>query len=757
MELTPAERDFRDAVRRFFAEEYPSKLIDKIASGVRLQKIDQIQSQRALNAKGWLGVGWPKEHGGTGWSPVERYIFDQELDLAGAAPIVPMGVIYIGPIICAFGNEEQKRTWLPGILESRDFWAQGYSEPESGSDLASLRMAAVRDGDEYVLNGTKIWTSGAQWANWIFCLCRTSKEQKRNQGISLICARLDSPGVTVHPIRLIDGSCELNRVEFDNVRVPVANRIGNEGEAWHYANVLLKGERLSYAHIGAKRRDLAKLRQIACTVPAGFGGTMADDPIFKAEVASVESRLDAIETAVVTALRSEITMAGAAALKIACTECAQELTRLFIQLAGRWRGPMLDRNEANWSAAAPLVPKFGPHHIQSYLMERAQTIYGGSTEIQKGIIWRTIASGNLAGQQGAGETVLLKESLSRWFGDNYPFVRRRSDSEADRPGEAWDFVAVRMGLLDPAGIGIELEQAAMWEAGRALLAEPLGEAWVAAGVLRAAEGPAAQELQLALAQGEPVVMAWTEPDMRDNFCAMASTVERDGSHWVLNGAKAMVVGAPRCKRVIVAARSALGLSLLCVPLDTAGVTVHAYRSIDGRPAADIEFRSVRLPAGALIGVDGEALTHLEAARDHAIALQSAEAAGLLEAVLLQTLEYTSQRRQFGQPIAEFQALQFTMVDMFLEVELAKAASIMSGLALRMEPDARARSCSSAHVAISRACRLVGEKAIQLHGGMGMTDDLPLGHFVRRALMIECAWGDAHWHLQRMAAASDAHN
>lgn len=180
MELTSAERDFRDAVRSFFAEEYPRELIDKIASGVRLQKIDQIQSQRALHAKGWLGIGWPKEHGGTGWSPVERYIFDQELDLAGAAPIIPMGVIYIGPIICAFGNDEQKRRWLPGILESRDFWVQGYSEPEAGSDLASLRMAAVLDGDEYILNGTKIWTSGAQWADWIFCLCRTSKEQKRN-------------------------------------------------------------------------------------------------------------------------------------------------------------------------------------------------------------------------------------------------------------------------------------------------------------------------------------------------------------------------------------------------------------------------------------------------------------------------------------------------------------------------------------------------------------------------------------------------
>lgn len=296
----------------------------------------------------------------------------------------------------------------------------------------------------------------------------------------------------MHPIRLIDGSCELNRVEFDNVRVPVANRIGNEGEAWYYANVLLKSERLSYAHIGAKRRDLAKLRQIARTVPAGFGGTMCDDPMFKAEVASLESRLDVIETAVVMALRSEITMAGAAALKIACTECAQELTRLFIQLAGRWRGPMLDRSEANWNAAAPLVPQFGPHHIQSYLMERAQTIYGGSTEIQKGIIWRTIASGNLLRQQLEGEAAILQELLSRWLRENYPLAQRHENSKAGRLGDAWDFVAVRMGLLDPAGVGVDLQQVAMWEAGKSLLAEPLVETLIASNLLRAVEGSSAR-------------------------------------------------------------------------------------------------------------------------------------------------------------------------------------------------------------------------------------------------------------------------
>ncbi|WP_176594353.1 acyl-CoA dehydrogenase family protein [Sphingobium sp. EM0848] len=746
LSLSSSELRFRDDVRRFFAEEYPQEVIAKLAAGVRLSKEDHIASQQALNSRGWLGLGWPTNYGGTGWTPVERYIFDQELDLAGAAPIIPMAVIYIGPIICAFGSEEQKRTWLPDILESRTFWAQGYSEPEAGSDLASLHFSAVREGDDYVLNGTKIWTSGAQWADWIFCLARTSKEAKKQQGITLICAPLDSPGITIHPIRLIDGSHELNRIEFDDVRVPVANRIGEEGQAWHYANILLKNERLSYAHIGAKKRDIAKVRELAKTVPAGGGRTMAEEPSFVHAVAAVEARLAVIETAVLRALRSDISMATAAALKIACTECAQTVTELFVRLAGRWGAPMLDRTYGGWANAAPQVPSFGPQHVQSYLLERAQTIYGGSTEIQKNIIWRALPEMRPDPEGLDEQQAILARTLGAWFAERYPFHGR---SEAGK--DAWTFLSREMGLFDPAGIGTVAEAVAMQAAGRALLREPLGEALIAAGLLRAVGGKQAQALLERLRQGDCTVLAWSESGMRDDFMDIATAAERDSDGWVLRGAKALVTGGEACQTFIVAARTGIGLSLFAVPKEAPGVAVHSYPTIDGRGATDLLFDAVRLPSSVLLDEEGRALPLLEAARDHAIALQTAEAAGLLEALLHQTIAYTVQRRQFGQPIAEFQALQHMMVDMYLECEMVKAAMWLALGSLNESPIERARTCSAAQVTVSSACRLAGQKAIQLHGGMGMTDELPVSHYARRALVIESAWGDAEWHLKRMRA------
>lgn len=386
----PELRAFRDEVREFFATDYPRHVLDKLRAGQRLEKADQIASQQALNGRGWLGVSWPKEQGGTGWTPLQRYIFDYELDQAGAATIIPMGVIYIGPILCAFGTPQQQREWLPAILESRSFWAQGYSEPGAGSDLAGLGLRAERDGDHYILNGTKIWTSGAHWADWIFCLARTSKEARKQDGISMICADLRSPGVTVYPIPLIDGSAELNRVEFIDVRVPVENRIGDEGRGWYYANVLLKNERLSYAHIGAKRRDLAAIRRRAAETPWRVGQAMAQDPAFQRRLSACEIRLDMIEQTILSWLDRDIPMATAAMLKIACTECAQEVTELAIELAGPQRAAMLDRTAAGWQTAAPQLAPHAPVAIQSYFFERAQTIYGGSTEIQKNIIWRSL-------------------------------------------------------------------------------------------------------------------------------------------------------------------------------------------------------------------------------------------------------------------------------------------------------------------------------------------------------------------------------
>ena len=249
---------FREKIREYFQNEYPQDILEKVASGASLTTAEVRRAEMALGEKGWLASAWPEEYGGPGWSIEEQYIFDEELERAGAPTVTPMGVVYVGPVIYTFGSDEQKEQWLPGIRDGSVGWAQGYSEPEAGSDLASLQFSAVRDGDEYVLNGTKIWTSAAQHADWIFLLTRTSKEEKKQQGITFICCPLDQPGVTVKPIITIDGKYVLSQCEFVDVRVPVSNRIGEEGKGWSYSQYLLGNERTSYARIGGKRKQLSQ-------------------------------------------------------------------------------------------------------------------------------------------------------------------------------------------------------------------------------------------------------------------------------------------------------------------------------------------------------------------------------------------------------------------------------------------------------------------------------------------------------------------
>lgn len=392
--LTDAERGFAAEVRHFFAHDYPQDILQMMREGVLLSRSDHVRGQAALQSRGWLGLGWPKEHGGPGWTPTERYLFEQELEYAGAPGIIPMAVIYIGPIICAFGTPDQQRRWLPDILESRAMWAQGYSEPESGSDLASLGMQAVHDGDDYILDGTKIWTTGAHWADWIFCLVRTSREARKQDGISMICVPMDAPGVSVDPIISIDGTHELNRVTFDKVRTSAANRIGEEGRGWHYANILLGAERLSYAHIGRKKSDLAAIRRIAADIPGDFAISVIDEPRFAARLAALEIEVATIEISVLRALTGTAAPATISCLKIACTEAAQKITELWIELGGRHRQPLLDRSKPGWSKAIPAPHGFAVAQTASYLFERAQTIYGGASEVQKNIIWRHLSRSN---------------------------------------------------------------------------------------------------------------------------------------------------------------------------------------------------------------------------------------------------------------------------------------------------------------------------------------------------------------------------
>ncbi|MDZ4375167.1 MAG: acyl-CoA dehydrogenase family protein, partial [Phenylobacterium sp.] len=269
LDLTPDDERFRQEVRAYFETEYPQDILAKIRNGQRLAKADLRASEQALSAKGWLAPGWPREFGGPGWTVTQRFVFDEELERVGAPNVSPMGLLYVAPVIMAFGTQAQKDRWLPDILASRVFWAQGYSEPDAGSDLASLRTSAVLDGDHYVVNGEKTWTSQAQYAEWIFCLVRTQTLERKQEGITFLCIDMSTPGLEVKPIISIDGGHHLNRVSFQDVRVPVENRIGEEGRGWTYARHLLSHERTSYAHVAAKRRQMEGLKAASDSAPWG--------------------------------------------------------------------------------------------------------------------------------------------------------------------------------------------------------------------------------------------------------------------------------------------------------------------------------------------------------------------------------------------------------------------------------------------------------------------------------------------------------
>lgn len=384
---------FREEVRRFFADEYPADILRKHAAGHILDRDDHIRSQRSLQSRGWLAGWWPREHGGAGWSDEERRVFDAEASTAGMPAILPMAVTYVGPVIYTFGTEAQRQRWLPDILSSRSLWAQGYSEPDAGSDLASLRMSARREGDCYVLDGNKIWTSAAHWADWIFCLVRTSRGGRPKDGISFICVDMRSPGVTIHPIRTIDGGHHLNRVEFDGVRVPVDQLIGREGEGWRYATFLLQGERLSYAQVARKRAGLRRIRAAAGRTATDGGRVVLDGPLFAARLAECEIDRDLLDVSVarIIAAGDAASAAQISAIKILATELEQRMTHLGTMIHGPSATVGVDRHQADWPGLMPLVAQEAAPAMAAYLFERAQTIYGGATEVQKSIIWRHLA------------------------------------------------------------------------------------------------------------------------------------------------------------------------------------------------------------------------------------------------------------------------------------------------------------------------------------------------------------------------------
>lgn len=395
MDLTYTEHEdaFRAEVKAWLADNLAPELAEKVKRGQHLSKADMEGWHATLNARGWLANHWPKEHGGTGWSAVEKNIFEEECCLAYAPRVVPFGLSMLGPVLIKYGNEAQKAHWLPRILDGSDWWCQGYSEPGAGSDLASLRCSAVREGDHYIVNGQKTWTTLGQYANMIFMLVRTSTTGKPQEGISFLLIDMNTPGIEVKPIVLLEGTHEVNDVFFTDVRVPAENLVGEENKGWTYAKYLLTYERTGIAGIGFSMAALNELHDIAAD-QSRAGRRLADDPLFAARMARAEIELENAKT---TNLRIVSAAAAGAApgpessmLKVKGTEIRQELDFLKKKALGVYAAPFVPEAFEPGFNGPSVGPDYAAPIAKQYFNNRKISIFGGSNEIQKNIITKAI-------------------------------------------------------------------------------------------------------------------------------------------------------------------------------------------------------------------------------------------------------------------------------------------------------------------------------------------------------------------------------
>ena len=396
LSFTKEEQAFREDVRQFFRDNVPAETRRKLVEGRHLSKDEMVTWWRILNKKGWGVTHWPKEYGGTGWTSVQHYIFNEELQSYPAPQPLAFGVSMVGPVIYTFGNEAQKKHYLPRIANVDDWWCQGFSEPGSGSDLASLKTKAERKGDKWIINGQKTWTTTAQYADWIFCLVRTDPAAKKQEGISFILIDMKTPGITVRPIVTIDGGREVNEVFFDDVKVPAENLVGQENKGWDYAKFLLGNERTGIARVGMSKERIRRLRELAALERAADRPLIEDERLC-AKIAAVEVELKALEMMELRVVAAERNRKGnrpdpaSSILKIKGSEIQQTISELLLEVAGPYALPYQPEylDEERWNEP-PVGPDWAPSLAPTYFNMRKVSIYGGTNEIQKNIIAKAI-------------------------------------------------------------------------------------------------------------------------------------------------------------------------------------------------------------------------------------------------------------------------------------------------------------------------------------------------------------------------------
>jgi len=779
-----ANEAFRAEVRTFLGNAVPEDIRAATRAHCLVTREQAARWHRILHAKGWAAPGWPREHGGTGWSLVQQAIFREELAASDAPCVENLGIDTIGPTLIRHGTDEQRRRFLPGMLSFDDFWAQGYSEPDAGSDLAALRTTARRDGDFWVVNGSKIWQSLGHWANWALVLVRTDSAASRKQdGISILLVDLRAPGVTVRPIRYINGSQFHVQMFFDDVRVPAANLVGQPDGGWAIAKGLLVIERLFVARVAECKAELARAAALL-RPPPGEGNTAMrreqeiEHALTARRHAALAIRMRALEAAWWPAIQQAAEGGSpdleASLLKLEGIQLLQDLQLFRMDAHGtdslRLHPEALDGRPP----AAPEDAAFAGNQTLHMWRYRGSSLAGGSSEIQRQIIAKAIFDGrtelDAPRNDHLGEDqAMMVDTMRRWLSKHYSFELRQQVMQT--PGgcdqAAWSGMA-RLGitsLIIPEALGglgqSMLDLLPLMETlGEALVLEPVpwSAVFCTQTLLALPDSPSRDARLAALASGDArcAMLCGKEPGVGATPSPTV-TARRVGEAWQLDGGDGLVMGGADADHFVVAAiLEDGGLALLDVPADTPGVTVHGYRLHDGRGAAEVRLVAVRLNASAMLAQGEAAEAALQQGLTSTTLALCAESVGAMRRALGITAEYLRTRKQFGRALAEQQVLQHRMADHFRVWNGARhlARQVLADWDAAPPAERRRRLCAAKHLS-GVAGRAIAFDVLQLHGAVGLQDETPISHYSKRLVGNDLLLGNADTHLGRFAAAADA--
>jgi alkylation response protein AidB-like acyl-CoA dehydrogenase len=729
---------------------------------------DSVAWSRRLGQHGLLAPSWAPEHGGRGLDRARVKLLEAALRERGIRRTVSGGLEMLAPVLLEYATPEQQLEFLPPIARAELMWAQGYSEPQAGSDLANVQMRCEDRGDHYLVNGQKIWTSGADDSDWIFCIVRTDPNASKHDGISFLLVDLSSPGIQISPIVLISGRSPFCEVFFSDVAVPKQNLVGGEGGGWPIAKRLLQFERrmlgsggLSALTGSAGRKSLADVarEQIGCDEQ----GALRDDAL-RLRVARqlVDERANRLTAA--RARGADATRVSSI-LKLASSEASQQRYSLLMDLHGT-RG-------LDWSSEAG--SKKTPSITRQWLRSRANTIEGGTSEVQLNIIAKRVLGMSGAEVGGPDQSVaqnedqaLIRESALQFLQEHQPMAELRALRDGDEPSgvspKLWSEIAELgwPGLLAPeavggAGLGFQELGCVLEALGRHLVSTPLLSSGVlSSSALSLVDGWGSFEKSAGLATGDTRVSLALEETTRFDPATIETVARPVDAGFELSGRKRSVLDGATADVLLVVARiedEADQLGLFWVSREAAGVETELLRWVDGRRAADVTFAGVRLEPAAQLGEVRSWAALVDPLIDRAAAALAAELVGISSEALARTIEYLGARVQFEQRLAEFQALQHRCARLFTDVERT-ISLVQAALRALDQGDADASILASAAKAVASAtARFVTEEALQLYGGLGMTEEQDIGLYFKRARVGSVLFGDANDHYRRIARSS----